>query len=245
MITKYLPAGLAIFLSLFIVACGSAHQAVVETVIEEADEEPQSAVVETVVVEEQIGSDENIIAENWIETEIEMEILVETNSSDAQSSIYLKDEQGNLIESVSGDTAFGTVWSLAPGDRVVLDCSTGVRCTHEIIPVSKNETFIERTNLDCNNNTIIYEHDLDMNLDLLVIVEDQCEGEGMEKQSSLSIYWYDENGKHREKQRNILDHSKLVYGRTVTKKQNDIFVLECCGKDSGECFYEVKQIVKE
>jgi len=86
---------------LLITSCGSTDQAAVETVVE-VEATAQPATVETVIVEEPEESREYIIFENWIASELDVEITIEMDSTEEQSSISLIDREGRLRETVVG-----------------------------------------------------------------------------------------------------------------------------------------------
>ena len=222
----------SILTSIILAACGAQDHGV-ETVVE---------LTEGV---EARGAGENIIFENWIEHELDVEIIVETDSIGDLSSIHLKGRDGDLIETVSGESGFGMNRRLDVGDRVMMDCAPRVRCTPQIRILSKEETFIDSTEFDCGNPATIYSHGLDSDLDLVFKLEVDCENEsGMTGlcTSSLINTWVDENGNNHIKE--IFVFNKTKYTKTVKGGQGDTFTFMCCG-DSGDCAYEVMQIIKE
>ena len=250
---------------LIISACGPSSTIESTALIEAAEEEEEivedAAEVEEVetVVEEptpegipSFHSGEYVLLENLSEIEIEVEITVETDTSEETSSISLQNEDGSQIENVSGDVAFGTIWKISPGNRITLNCAEDVNCNYDIDLLSKNEIFIERTKMSCGTETTIYEHNLDYDMHLFFILEDECEGDGDEKNEKCGFHgtteftntWAVNEENIESKEKRVWDSCKVTYSKTAKKDQNDSFYFECCG-NKGNCYYEVYQLPKE
>jgi hypothetical protein len=186
---------------------------------------PTPEVVETVVVEKPV---EYVLFENWSEVEIKVEIVVQTDSIEKQSTVSLLTEAGELIESITGDVGFDTIWEVPPGSGIVLECAEDVSCSYDIATLSV-DTLVEEEAVSCPcKGCEIYRHLVSKAWNIVISVTDNCPG----KDSTLYL-----PGK---KEATIKEKSTLTVAVKVPK--NASIAIDCNGTGAGKCIYKIKKV---
>ena len=178
-----------------------------------------------VVVEKPV---EYVLFENWSEVEIKVEIVVQTDGIEKQSTVSLLTEAGELIESARGDVRIGAIWEVPPGGGIVLECAEGVDCSYDIAALSV-DTLVEKEEVACPcTKCEIYRQLVDKTWNIVISVTDNCPG----TDSTLYV------GKTKEA--TIKDKSTLTVAVKAVK--NISIKIDCNGAAPGKCIYKIKKV---